>query len=105
MHFLDQVIFLPKTLLCSRGEPRLSQGGRRGEKEKRGQGGARKEERLQSEANRDYALMVSLKLKGGYTSFAVYESFNGATGFSIESLNGEVDYAVPGQPQFKKTIS
>ena len=48
--------------------------------------------------------MVLLKLKGGYTSFAVYESFDGAAGFAIESLNGEVDHAVSGQPQFKETV-
>jgi uncharacterized protein with beta-barrel porin domain len=56
------------------------------------------------EAKKDYTPSASLKLKGGYTGFAVYERFNGASGFSIESLNCEVDYTVPGQPQFKETI-
>jgi hypothetical protein len=56
------------------------------------------------EAKKDYILSASLKLKGGYTGFAVYERFNGASGYSIKSLNCEIDYAVPGQPQFKKTI-
>jgi hypothetical protein len=60
--------------------------------------------RVKGKAKRGYILFASLKLKGGYTSFAVYESFNGASGFSIESLNCEVDYVVPGQPQFKETI-
>jgi hypothetical protein len=45
-----------------------------------------------------------LKLKRGYTGVAVYESFNRTLGFSIESLNCEIDYAIPGQPQFKETI-
>ncbi len=60
--------------------------------------------RVKGKAKRGGTLFASLKLKGSYTSFAVYESFNGASGFSIKSLNCEVDYAVPGQPQFKKTI-
>jgi hypothetical protein len=47
---------------------------------------------------------ASLKLKGGYTSFAVLEGFNGASGFSIKSLNCEIDYAVPGEPQFKESV-
>ena len=51
-----------------------------------------------------YNPFASLKLKGGYTSFAIYKSFNGASGFSIESLNGEVDYAIPGQPQLKEAV-
>jgi hypothetical protein len=56
------------------------------------------------EAKKNYTPSASLKLKGGYTGFAVYERFNGASGFSIESLNCEVNYTVPGQPQFKETI-
>jgi hypothetical protein len=56
------------------------------------------------EAKKAYTLSASLKLKGGYTGFAVYERFNGASGYSIEPLNCEVDYAVPWQPQFKETI-
>lgn len=45
------------------------------------------------------------QLKSGYAGLTVIERFDRTLRFSIQSLNFQLDPAVPGQPQFKKTVA